>query len=58
MEEIRSMIKELEDAEKGLTFGAGFRTKIANGVEFNAGYAYQNFSHLNNVNHFTLTLSF
>ncbi len=48
----------LEDAEKGLTFGAGLRTNIANGVRFGAGYAYQNFTHLNNVNHFTLTLSF
>lgn len=48
----------LEDREKGLTFGAGISTAIANGVRFGAGYAYQNFTHLSNVNHFTLTLSF
>jgi opacity protein-like surface antigen len=48
----------LEDREKGLALGAGFRTNISNGVGFGAGYAYQNFSHLNNVNRFTLTLSF
>jgi len=48
----------LEDQEKGATFGAGVRTAIANGVIVSAGYAYQNFNHLSNVNHFTLTLSF
>lgn len=48
----------LEDREKGLTFGAGVSTNIANSVRFGAGYAYQSFTHLNNVNHFTLTLSF
>lgn len=48
----------LEDQEKGLTFGAGVRTPIANGVMFGAGYAFQNLFHLSNVNHFTLTLSF
>ncbi|HEX9975337.1 MAG TPA: PorV/PorQ family protein [bacterium] len=48
----------LDDREKGLTFGVGVKSNIANGVRFGAGYAYQNFSHLNNVNHFTLTLSF
>ncbi len=48
----------LEDQEQGFTFGAGVRTPIANGIMFGAGYAFQNFFHLNNVNHFTLTLSF
>lgn len=48
----------LEDREKGLTFGAGVKTNIASGVMFGAGYAYQNFAHLNNVNHFTVMLSF
>lgn len=48
----------LEDQEQGLTFGAGVRTPIANGIMVGAGYAFQNFFHLNNVNHFTLTLSF
>jgi len=48
----------LEDAEKGLTLGAGFRTNITNRVEFNAGYGYQNLNHLSSVNRFTLTLLF
>lgn len=48
----------LDDQEKGLTFGAGVKSRIASGVSFVAGYAFQNFAHLNNVNHFTLTLSF
>lgn len=48
----------LDDAEKGLTVGAGFRTTITNRVEFNAGYAYQDLSHLSNVNRFTLILLF
>ncbi|MCI0493967.1 PorV/PorQ family protein [candidate division KSB1 bacterium] len=48
----------LEDREKGLALGAGFRTNISNGVGFGAAYAYQNFSNLNSVNRFTLTISF
>lgn len=48
----------LDDAEKGLTFGAGFRTTITNRIEFIAGYGYQNLNHLNYVNRFTLTLLF
>jgi hypothetical protein len=48
----------LEDREKGLALGAGFSTNISNGVGFGAAYAYQNFSNLNSVNRFTLTISF
>ena len=48
----------LEEAEKGLTMGAGIKTSITNGVEFNAAYAFQDFRHLSNINRFTLTLLF
>ena len=48
----------LEDREKGLTLGAGVNMNIPGGIGFNAGYAFQDFKHLNNVNRFSLTLSF
>jgi opacity protein-like surface antigen len=48
----------LVDHEKGLTLGAGLNSNIAGNVSFNAGYAYQYFVHLANVNRFTLTVKF
>jgi hypothetical protein len=48
----------LEDREKGLTLGAGFNIKIAGNVMLNAGYAYQYFEHLSNVNRYSLTIIF
>ncbi len=48
----------LPDYEKGLTFGAGFKTSIASNVKIEAGYAYQSFMHLIDANRVTLTLLF
>ena len=48
----------LEDREKGLTLGTCFNLKISGNVMLNAGYAYQYFEHLSNVNRYSLTIVF
>ena len=48
----------LEEAEKGLTLGAGINTKILNSFKLRIGYAYQDFKHFSRMNRFTLILGF
>lgn len=47
-----------DDAEKGMTLGAGLKWKLQNGVGFAADYAYQDFANLSDVNRFTVTVLF
>jgi hypothetical protein len=48
----------LDDREKGLTLGAGLNVKIEGGIGFTAGYAFQDFKHLGEVNRFSMALNF
>jgi len=48
----------LADAEKGLTLGASVNAAITGGIRIRAGYAFQDFIHLQNVNRFSFTVVF
>lgn len=48
----------LEDAEKGLTLGAGLDADISGSVKFSMSYAFQRFEHLGDINHISLELQF
>ena len=48
----------LQDREKGLTLGTGFRIPRTGPFNLEFGYAYQDFKYLGGVNHITIELSF
>ena len=48
----------LRDGEAGLTFGAGFANRFVGGVLVQVDYAYADFGRLENVQRFSLSLSF
>ncbi len=48
----------LDDREKGLTLGAGINFALESKLSISAGYAYQDFRHLDAVNRFSIELKF
>jgi hypothetical protein len=48
----------MEEAEKGLALGAILNVPLTGGFKVKAGYAFQDFRHLPNVNRFSLTVEF
>jgi hypothetical protein len=48
----------LKDREKGLTLGAGLAIPVVKDFSTVISYAFQEFKHLDPVNHFTIEIAF